>query len=610
MADDYAEDHHISELIETLRTGLLKTKPAKPVEWLTERLTHADMAQFDLSGEERARVRRTLSASRPTYFKPQQAHIISVAQYNKGTAFTEKERELLGLQGLLPYQVETLSQQVARCEAQVAKFEKPIQKFTYLTNLKETNQTLFYSWGIKNLQECLPIVYTPTVGEACVNFDGIFSHPQGMYITTKHTGRIRQILDNWVTDVDIIVVSDGSRILGLGDLGANGMGIPVGKLILYVLAAGFHPARTLPILVDTGCSTKKYVEEDPFYLGEKRSKMSDDEYYGFLDEFVMAVKNKWPECVLQFEDFSNDHCFALLERYRKQTRCFNDDIQGTGAVVAAGFVSAAKLSGVPLDKQVILFYGAGSAGVGVAEQIMGVMASRGVDAESARKAFYLIDTKGLVTNNRGDKLQAHKIPWARTDQTEQIKDLIDIVKKFKPTAMIGLSGTPNVFTEEIVKEMAKHTTRPIIFPLSNPTSKAECSAEQAYKWTDGKAIFAAGSPFAPVTLNGTVYTPGQGNNMYIFPGLGMGSFLSRATEISDEMILTAAETLVDCVTDEMLAAGSIYPPLNMIRDISLKIAVRVMEQAQEQGLSGIPYPPDLSQFVAQNMWSPTYFEAK
>jgi malate dehydrogenase (oxaloacetate-decarboxylating)(NADP+) len=259
---------------------------------------------------------------------------------------------------------------------------------------------------------------------------------------------------------------------------------------------------------------------------------------------------------------------------------------------------------------VILFYGAGSAGVGVAEQIMGVMASRGVDAEDARKAFYLIDTKGLVTNNRGDKLQAHKIPWARTDQTEQIKDLIDIVKKFKPTAMIGLSGTPNVFTEEIVKEMAKHTTRPIIFPLSNPTSKAECSAEQAYKWTDGKAIFAAGSPFAPVTLNGTVYTPGQGNNMYIFPGLGMGSFLSRATEISDEMILTAAETLVDCVTDEMLAAGSIYPPLNMIRDISLKIAVRVMEKAQEQGLSGIPYPPDLSQFVAQNMWSPTYFEAK
>jgi malate dehydrogenase (oxaloacetate-decarboxylating)(NADP+) len=291
-------------------------------------------------------------------------------------------------------------------------------------------------------------------------------------------------------------------------------------------------------------------------------------------------------------------------------RCFNDDIQGTGAVVAAGFISAAKLSGVPLDKQVILFYGAGSAGVGVAEQIMGVMASRGVDAEAARKAFYLIDTKGLVTNNRGDKLQAHKIPWARTDQTEQVKDFFDIVKKFKPTAIIGLSGTPNVFTEEIVKEMAKHTARPIIFPLSNPTSKAECSAEQAYTWTDGKAIFAAGSPFAPVTLNGKVYTPGQGNNMYIFPGLGMGSFLSRATEISDEMILTAAETLVDCVTDEMLAAGSIYPPLNAIREISLKIAVRVMEKAQEQGLSGIPYPPDLSQFVAQNMWSPTYFEAK
>lgn len=607
---DYVEDHHVNELFESLRTGLLKAKPIKPVEWLKSRLSQSDLAEFDTSGEQRSRLRRTLSISRPTYFKAQQAHIMTVAQYNKGTAFSEKERELLALQGLLPYQVEDLAQQVARCEQQLRACESSLQKYSYLTTLKETNQTLFYSLVLKNLVECLPLVYTPTVGEACLKFDGIFSHPEGMYITTKHRGRIRQVLDNWISDVDIIVVSDGSRILGLGDLGANGMGIPVGKLVLYVVAAGFHPARALPILIDTGTTNKKYLEEDPFYLGEKRPKMLDDEYYAFLDEFAMAVKSKWPECLLQFEDFSNDHCFALLERYRKKMRCFNDDIQGTGAVIAAGFVSAARLAGVPLSKQVILFYGAGSAGVGVAEQIMGVMAARGVDPETARKAFYLVDTKGLVTNNRGDKLQEHKIPWARTDQTEQIKDLVEIVRKFKPTAMIGLSGTPAVFTEAVIKEMAKHVDRPIIFPLSNPTSKAECSAEQAYTWTDGKAIFAAGSPFAPVTLNGKVYTPGQGNNMYIFPGLGMGSFLSRASEVSDEMILTAAETLVDCVTEDMLAKGTIYPPLTMIREISLKIAVRVMEKAKEQGINGIPYPPDLTQFVAQNMWAPAYFEAK
>eukprot|EP01004_Peranema_trichophorum_P003079 NODE_2090_length_1692_cov_46.021670_g1786_i0.p1 GENE.NODE_2090_length_1692_cov_46.021670_g1786_i0~~NODE_2090_length_1692_cov_46.021670_g1786_i0.p1 ORF type:complete len:431 (-),score=63.39 NODE_2090_length_1692_cov_46.021670_g1786_i0:222-1514(-) len=430
-----------------------------------------------------------------------------------------------------------------------------------------------------------------------------------MYITTKHKGRIRSILDNWTPEVDIIVVTDGSRILGLGDLGANGMGIPVGKLSLYIVAAGFHPARALPMVLDTGTNNKKYSEEDPFYLGERRSKLPDPEYYAFTDEFTQAVKDKWPNCLLQFEDFSNDHCFTLLERYRHNMRCFNDDIQGTGAVIAAGFINAVRLSGIPLEKHVIVFFGAGSAGVGVADQILALMRARGVPEEQVRKQLYLVDTKGLVTANRGDKLADHKIPYARHDVEVQLGTLLDIVKTYKPTALIGLAGQPAVFTEEIIKEMFKYCEKPIIFPLSNPTSKAECSAEQAYTWTNGKCIFASGSPFAPVELNGKKHIPGQGNNMYVFPGLGMGAFLSRASQVSDEMILAAAEALVDCVTPEMLEAGTIYPPLTQIRSISLRIAVRVIQKAKEQNLVTVPLPDDLEAFVLQNMWVPEYYEA-
>lgn len=550
-------------------------------------------------------VRSPFSPHRPRSLKKK--NILTNRTFNKGTAFDVEERDGLGLRGLLPPKIESIDQQNARVMTQFRQLTRPLEKYIYIQSLKERNETLFYNILLHNLEEMLPIVYTPTVGDACLNFGQIWRVAEGMYFSAKDKGHFREMMNNWEQEVDIIVVTDGSRILGLGDLGANGMGIPIGKLSLYVAAAGFEPSRTLPILLDTGTNNESYLK-DPLYLGLQHKRLADDQYYPLVDELVMAIKDKWPTALLQFEDFSNEHCFDLLEKYRNKLLCFNDDIQGTGSVIASGFINACKISGVPMDQQRIVFLGAGSAGIGVADTIVSVMEKQcGITKEQARKSFYFVDSKGLVTNNRGDKLASFKVPYARDDFTQQHDNLLDVVKSVKPTGLIGLSGMPKAFTQEIITELEKHSKSPIVFSLSNPTSKAECSAQEAYEWTEGRAIFASGSPFAPVTLGDKTYIPGQGNNMYIFPGLGFGSFLAKSTKVSDAMIIAATMTLADFVTEEELARGQIYPKLNRIREISSQIAQKVIETAYDEGLAQLtPRPTDLLAYIKSNMYQPDY----
>lgn len=539
--------------------------------------------------------------------KQQPSSVLLYGHLNKGTAYTLEERNQLGLRGLLPPRVETIQEQETRVLRQLQKCTSPIEKYNLLTVIRRDNETLFYHILTNNLSLITPIVYTPTVGQACQEFGQIFKWGEGLYITPSDKGQIRSILDNWTRSVSIIVVSDGSRILGLGDLGAGGMGIPIGKLQLYVAAAGFHPATTLPVLIDTGTNTKKYIEEAT-YLGVRQPRLGNDQYYPLMDEFLMAVKDKWPSALIQFEDFSNDHCFDLLAAYENKCRCFNDDIQGTGAVIASGFINAIKVTKLDPTKAKIVFLGAGSAGTGVADEIVSVIcqSNKGFTPEEARKNFYFLDSRGLITKNRGGRaLEPHKLPYAR-DDCEPIEHLIDVIKAVKPQVLIGLSGVGNSFTEDILTEMGKLNTQPIIFSLSNPTTNSECSAEAAYKATQGRVIFASGSPYDPVHLDGKVYVPGQGNNMYIFPGLGFGAWLCQCTRVSKEMVTAAAIALADTVTEAELANGTIYPDISQIRKLSAAVAARVIETAYSQELATIPRPKDILQFVQSHMYNPSY----
>jgi malate dehydrogenase (oxaloacetate-decarboxylating)(NADP+) len=477
-----------------------------------------------------------------------------------------------------------------------------------LASLKERNETAYYRMLLGHLEEMCPVVYTPTVGEACQKFGHLWRSAEGIYLSHHYRGRIRKLLDEWPhKDVGIVVVTDGSRILGLGDLGANGMGIPVGKLALYVVGAGFHPATTLPVLLDVGTNNQKLLN-DPVYMGEKNPRLTGAEYYSFLDEFILAVKDKWPHAVLQFEDFSNDHCFELLDQYRNKVRCFNDDIQGTGAVVTSGFINAVKLSGVELRDHRIVFLGAGSAAVGVASQIMVLFEEAGMSKEEARRHFYICDSKGLITSDR-EHLETHKIDWARQDYrgSDPVHSLSEVIAAVKPTALIGLSGQGGAFTVDMIKLMAQCSARPIIFALSNPTKNSECDAQSAYEFTQGRCIFASGSPFNPVSLEGKIYYPAQGNNMYIFPGLGYGAWLCQAVKITDTMINAASRALANCTTQEDLAQGRIYPPLSKIREISAQIAADVYRTAVEEGLAQLEMPKgDLIEYVKRCMYIPEY----
>ena len=534
---------------------------------------------------------------------------------NKGTAFTLEERDALGVRGLLPPQEETIHDQMDRYYTQFQLLNYPINKYQLLRGIMDTNITLYYSLLSRNLKEMLPIIYTPTVGEACQKYGALYQRDHGVYVSSTDAGQVRNILSNSrKKEVHVIVVTDGSRILGLGDLGANGMGISIGKCSLYVAGAGVHPGKVLPVMIDCGTNNEQ-LKNDPLYLGQRVSRVDDATFFSLMDEFMDSVKSLWPSATIQFEDFSNNHCFDMLERYQKNYRCFNDDIQGTGAVVSAGFLNAIQLSGTDPKDHRILVFGAGSAAVGVVSNIAELCALKyQLTTKDILDQVFLVDTQGLVTASRPGKLQKHKVPFARKEVTVEqnlgLKDLFDIIKFVKPTAILGLGGSGPVFTEDMIKFMMTYCERPIVFPLSNPSSKAEIIPSDAYKWSNGKAIVASGSPFPECIVDGKLCRPSQGNNMYIFPGVGLGCSLAQPKYIPSEVLLEAAMKLSGMVSSTKLEAdGGLYPPIDEIRNVSKHIAVSVIQKIQSLKLDTAKLPtngPDLLKLIDRSMWTPQY----
>jgi len=523
---------------------------------------------------------------------------------NKGTAFSERERDTLGLRGLLPPRVFTLEEQLARTLNSVRRKQDNIEKYIYLTNLQNRNEVLFYRLVLDHIEEMVPLIYTPTVGQACLEYGSIYRRPRGMFIGLRERGRIAEILRHWPQPgVRLIVVTDGERILGLGDLGALGMGIPVGKLSLYTACAGVHPGYCLPITLDVGTDNAA-LQEGEAYIGLREKRARGAVYDEFIEEFVTAVQTVFPKALMQWEDFGNTNAFRLLNTYRTRLPSFNDDIQGTAAVALAGVLGALRLTGSTLAQQKILFLGAGEAGTGIADLVVAAAVAGGMTVADARARCWFVDSKGLVVKNRGDKLAEHKLHYAHDHPV--VATLAEAVNVLKPTALIGVSGTPATFTQEIVTAMARHNERPIIFALSNPTSKAECTAEQAYGWSNGRAIFASGSPFAPVELNGRRHVPGQGNNVYIFPGVGLGALACESTEVTDAMFLAAAQTLASMVEPADLALGRVFPALTKIREVSVRIATAVAESAYAAGLARTPRPDDIAADIRARMFQPVY----
>ncbi|KAJ4957883.1 hypothetical protein NE237_024994 [Protea cynaroides] len=527
--------------------------------------------------------------------------------HNKGLAFSEKERDAHYLRGLLPPAVVSQDLQERKIMKDIRHYQVPLQRYVAMMDLQERNERLFYKILMNHVEELLPVVYTPTVGEACQKYGSIFRRPRGLYISLKEKGKILEVLKNWPEkSIQVIVVTDGERILGLGDLGCQGMGIPVGKLALYTALGGVRPSSCLPVTIDVGTNNEQLLK-DEFYLGLRQKRTTGQEYSELMDEFMCAVKQKYGEKVLiQFEDFANHNAFELLAKYRTSHLVFNDDIQGTASVVLAGLVAALKLVGGTLAEHTFLFLGAGEAGTGIAELIALEMSKQTkAPLEESRKKIWLVDSKGLIVSSRKESLQHFKEPWAH--EHEPVKTLLDAVKAIKPTVLIGSSGVGQTFTKEVVEAMASFNEKPIILALSNPTSQSECTAEQAYTWTKGRAIFASGSPFDPVEYDGKVFVPGQSNNAYIFPGLGLGLIISGAIRVHDDMLLAASEALAEQVTQENYDKGLIFPPFSKIRKISAHIAASVAAKAYELGLATrLPQPENLVQYAESCMYSPAY----
>lgn len=544
--------------------------------------------------------RRDLSG--PQYSK-RGSDLLNDPVLNKGTAFTDAERDAFGLRGLLPPRVMTAEEQLLRILPAVRGKPTPLDQYIYLVGLHDRNVTLFYRLVMDHLEELMPVLYTPTVGQACQEFGRIFRRSRGLYVTADDAGRVRDVLSNWPSDsVRMIVVTDGERILGLGDLGANGMGIPIGKLTLYTACAGVPPHQCLPITIDVGTDNTA-LRESHAYMGLRRPRLRGAQYDALLTEFVEAVQEMFPKACLQFEDFGNHNAFELLEHWRDKTCCFNDDIQGTASVTLGGLFSAARLTGVPLHEMRLLFLGAGEAGIGIGDLVVQAMREAGIDEAEARKHCWFVDSKGLVESSRTD-LAAHKQRFAH--EHAPAATLLDAVESIKPHALIGVSGTPAQFTPSVLRAMAANHERPVIMALSNPTSKAECTAQEAYDATDGKCIFASGSPFAPVTHKGRMHVPGQGNNAYIFPGVGLGVLVAESTRVTDEMFAAAARMLADMVTPDDLAMGRIYPSLSRIGEVSRAIATEVARIAFDRGLAQKERPDDIAAAVAETIYEPVY----
>jgi malate dehydrogenase (oxaloacetate-decarboxylating)(NADP+) len=522
---------------------------------------------------------------------------------NKGQAFTEEERDALGLRGLLPPHVHTQDEQVKRVMENFHKKHDDMEKYVHMIALQDRNETLFYRVVLDYLEEMMPIIYTPTVGQACLEYGHILRRPRGMFISAADRGRVAGVLCNWpCPEVRIIVVTDGERILGLGDLGADGMGIPVGKLSLYTACAGIHPSLCLPVMLDVGTDNERLLN-DPLYIGLRQRRLRGEAYDALVDEFMTASQEIFPNVLVQFEDFANTNAFRLLSRYRDRLCTFNDDIQGTGAVALAGLYSALRITHGNLAEQAVLFLGAGEAATGIAGLIVAAMVGEGLAGDEARRHCWLVDSGGLVVKSRSG-LAAHKLPYAH--DRAPLPDFLAAVEALRPTAIVGVSGQPGAFSRPVLEAMARLNHRPVVFALSNPTSKAECTAQQAYAWTGGRAIFAGGSPFAPVTLDGKTYVPGQGNNAYIFPGVGLGAVACGARIVTDELFSAAAKALAHEVSEADLERGLIYPPLAAIRRVSEAIAVAVAEVVYQRGLATQPRPDDLLAHIQSQMYLPHY----
>jgi len=522
----------------------------------------------------------------------------------KSTAFTRAERDALGLRGLMPHAVSTMATQVERSLENLRRKESDIEKYIFLMALHDRNERLFYRVLNDNIDEIMPLIYTPTVGQACREFAHIFRRPRGFYITPDDKGRMREMLDNWPEDaVAIIVVTDGERILGLGDLGANGMGIPIGKLALYTACAGIHPRQCLPVMLDVGTNNVA-LREDPLYLGYPHARVTGEAYMALVAEFIAAVTDKYPDALVQFEDFLTPNAYALLNQYRDKILCFNDDIQGTAAVSLAGVCASSRVTGKAFKDLRIMFLGAGSAATGIGDLMAAALQVEGLSEAEARARLWFVDKEGLVVAGRDDLLE-HNLPYAHDHEPMGFMGALDAVK---PDVLIGATGAPGTFSEAVVRKMAELNEIPVIFALSNPTSRAECTAEQAYAWSDGRALFSSGSPFSPVTINGRTLRPGQGNNAYIFPGIGLGALAAKATRLPEEAFLAAAGALADFVSDEDLAVGALYPPLSDIRHVSHDIAVQVARTVHGLGLSGLTDAEleSLPERVTAMMYQPDY----
>ncbi len=522
---------------------------------------------------------------------------------NRGTAFSESERDLLGLRGLLPPNVSTQEEQIQRVLENLRRLTNDLDRYRDLAALLNRNEALFFRVVMDHPDEMTPIIYTPTVGLACQQFGHIFERPRGLYLSSRDRGRMVDVLRNWpFRDVRIIVVSDGERILGLGDLGANGMGIPVGKLALYTACAGVPPTQCLPVMLDVGTENQGLLD-DPLYVGLHERRLRGAEYDALLEEFVCAAQEVFPGVLVQFEDFATAHAFRLLERYRRRLPSFNDDIQGTAAVVLAGLRSAARVQQRRLSDQRILCFGAGEAASGICQLFVSALRAEGLSESEARSRCWLFNSKGLVVAGRAD-LGPHQRDFAHPHAP--VSGFLAALEALRPTAILGAAGVPRVFDRAVLERMSETNERPIVFALSNPTSRSECSAAEAYQWSGGRALFASGSPFLEVQVEGRRFVPRQANNSYIFPGLGLGAILCRAREVSDAMFSAAADALAATVSEADLAQGSLFPPLSAVRPISVRIACAVMQVAWRDGLAGIERPTDLEGLVRSRMYDPSY----
>ena len=539
-------------------------------------------------------------------------HLLRHPMFNKGTAFTHEEREALGLDGLLPDAVSTIEQQQRRVYRNIMRKQDPLERYIGLVALQDRDEVLFYRLLVDHIEELMPFVYTPTVGLACQEYSHVFRRARGMWITPGHRGRIEQVLGNApYDDVRLIVVTDNERILGLGDQGAGGMGIPIGKLALYTAAAGIHPTRCLPVSLDVGTDNEELLADD-LYLGWRHPRIRGDAYYTLVDEFVQAVRRRFPRAILQWEDFKKRNAFLLLDRYRQTLTSFNDDIQGTAAVTLAGILAAIRVTGIPMSSQRTVILGAGGAGIGIARLLRLSLLRAGLDGEALTEAIAVLDSGGLLVDDRD--MDPHKRPFAWPARLAEARglgkgkprDLEAVVRVVKPTVLIGTTGQPGTFTQAVVREMAAHTAHPVVLPMSNPTSKSEATAEDVIRWTGGRALVATGSPFSPVALEGRTIRIGQCNNALVFPGLGLGVLVSEARQVTDGMFTAAAERLAAEVRDEDLAAGSLFPPQSDIRKVEAAIAEAVVRQARDEGVGKAIRDEAIPAAVRSAIWEPRH----